>query len=83
MNEQALLISHHQVGDIAQFQPNLSLVGTPTQTAGAINAKIVAVTFNNGGKVLYDIALDTGAGNGYYEVYPLRSVDSNFLLARR
>ena len=71
--------SQYQPGDRAYFQPVIGKIDGRTMRSddSAIPVKVVGVRFG-GGKVLYDIALPDGDG-GFYEVYPLCSVDSYFM----
>lgn len=68
-----------QIGSIAYFQPAiLKIDGTGIADDSAIPCKVVRVSFDPG-KVLYDLALPNGEG-GFYENYPIRCVDSYFVL---
>ena len=62
------------------FQPNVEKIdfktGTTTDPTSATRAKVVAVSFTND-KVLYDLAIF--ADGGFYEMFPIRSVDSVFV----
>jgi hypothetical protein len=79
MSEWQKLPSQHQVGDRAYFQPVIGKIDGRTMLSddSAIPVLVVGVAFD-GGKVLYDIALPNGEG-GFYEVHPLRGVDSYFM----
>ena len=67
-------------GDIVWFQPHVDKIdfrnGTTTDTSTAVKSKIIQVQFTID-KVLYDIALYVDGG--FYEIFPLRSVDSVFV----
>lgn len=67
-------------GDYTYFQPVISRIDGRTGSSDdtAIPVRIEAVTAKDG-KVLYDIALPNGEGD-YYSAYPLRSVDSYFIV---
>lgn len=72
--------SRFKVGERTAFQPCIRSIdfsdGTSDHTA--IPCLVVGVCQAEG-KVLYDIALPDGEG-GFYMPYPLRSVDSVFLV---
>lgn len=67
-------------GDHTYFQPVIGRIDGRTGTSDdtAIPVLVEAVTGIDG-KVLYDISLPNGEG-GYYRNYPLRSVDSYFIV---
>lgn len=71
--------SRFTIGDIVLFQPNIEKIDFKTMTTSdtsAVKAKVVQVQFALD-KVLYDLAL---ANDGsFYEIYPIRSVDSVFV----
>lgn len=62
------------------FQPNVEKIdfrtGMTTDPQSATRAKVVGVSFTND-KVLYDLAVF--ADGGFYEMFPIRSVDSVFV----
>ena len=72
--------SRFKPGDIVWFQPHIDKIdfrtGTTTDTSFAVKAKVVQVHFTMD-KVLYDLALF--AEGGFYEIFPIRSVDSVFV----
>ena len=72
--------SRFKSGDIVWFQPHVDKIdfktGMTTDTTTAVKAKVVQVNFTLD-KVLYDLAL--WAEGGFYEIFPLRSVDSVFV----
>lgn len=71
--------ARHMIGTTVYFQPSiLKIDGTGVADETAIPCKVVRVSFDPG-KVLYDLALPNGEG-GFYENYPLRCVDSYFVL---
>lgn len=76
--------SKHKVGGRAFFQPVIARIDARDNSSDetAIPVLIVGVSFTNYGKVLYDIALPDGEG-GFYEVQPLRKVDSFFLVDQK
>jgi len=67
-------------GDRAYFQPVISKIDGRTQESddSSIPVLVEAVKFTSG-KVLYDVALPDGDG-GFYSAFPLREVDSYFLV---
>lgn len=71
--------SKYQPGERAYFQPCINKIDGRTMLSddSAIPVLVVGVHFG-AGKVLYDIALPDGEG-GFYDVLPLRSVDSYFM----
>lgn len=74
------LISKHQIGDIALFQPDERKIDWEAMTAKAgesIECKIVAVKFTET-KVLYDIAIKGEEGE-FYESLPFIDIDSVFV----
>ena len=72
--------SRFKPGDIVWFQPHVDKIdfktGMTTDTTTAVKAKVVQVNFTLD-KVLYDLALNVEGG--FYEIFPLRSVDSVFV----
>jgi hypothetical protein len=72
--------SRFKPGDIVWFQPRVDKIdfktGRTTDTSTAVKSKIVQVQFTID-KVLYDLALSVDGG--FYEIFPLRSVDSVFV----
>lgn len=72
--------SRFKPNDIVWFQPHINKIdfktGTTTDTTTAVKAKVMHVQFTMD-KVLYDLALF--AEGGFYEIFPLRSVDSVFV----
>ena len=72
--------SRFKPGDIVWFQPHVDKIdfktGRTTDTSTAVKSKIVQVQFTVD-KVLYDVALSVDGG--FYEIFPLRSVDSVFV----
>lgn len=79
MPEDPQMNSTYAIGTVAYFQPVLARHdGSGFADDTAIPCKVVRVSFDPG-KVLYDLALPNGEG-GFYDVYPLRCVDSYFVL---
>ena len=72
--------SRFKPGDIVWFQPHVDKIdfktGRTTDTSTAVKSKVVQVQFT-ADKVLYDVALSVDGG--FYEIFPLRSVDSVFV----
>lgn len=72
--------SRFKPGDIVWFQPHVDKIdfktGTTTDTTKAVKAKVIQVQFTID-KVLYDLALSVDGG--FYEIFPLRAVDSVFV----
>lgn len=67
-------------GSIVLFQPNIEKInvknGTTSDPGSAVKAKVVSVEMIND-RVLYDLAIY--AKGGYYEIFPIKSVDSIFV----
>lgn len=76
------LPSSHQIGSIVIFEPRLHLIDSVTRTTLApepILAKVMAIRFAIG-KVFYDLAVADRWE--FYEVNPLKDVDSYMVLPR-
>jgi hypothetical protein len=73
--ETKLVASKLSMGKPCWFYPDM---GAGEQYAGQrVKAKVVGVTYTDYGKVLYDLALACpDQETGYYEVLPIRGVDS-------
>ena len=67
----------HEVGSIVNFKANFG-----NENAPGCRAKVMRNRGTRNGKVLYDLALEVidGRTNSFYEAYPLREVDSTFVL---
>lgn len=72
--------SRFSYGDIVLFQPNVEKIdfrtGSTFDPLSATRAKVVGISFTQD-KVLYDLALF--AEGGFYEIYPIKQVDSVFV----
>lgn len=77
------LLSRFQIGDTALFQPNIEKIDfkntSTTDPDSATRCKIMDVSFSKS-KVMYTIAVaDKDSESGFYEVMPIRDVDSIFI----
>lgn len=72
--------SRFKPGSLVWFQPNVEKIdfttGITSDPSSAVRAKVIAVHFTMD-KVLYDLALQVEGG--FYEIFPIRSVDSVFV----
>jgi hypothetical protein len=69
------LPSTHALGDIVSFWPTC----LTNSLQFGVHCKVVRISFD-AGKVLYDLALPDDQG-AFYDVYPIRLVDSYFVRA--
>lgn len=75
------LPSKIQLGRIAYFQPFIAKAGEGQLDDTAVPCRVVGIQFLPG-KILYDLALPDGEGS-FYETFPLRGVDSYFVMDRK
>lgn len=68
-----------KIGEIVYFQPVVAKADGGFADESATPCRVCGAQVVNG-KVLYDLELPNGEG-GFYEPYPIRCVDSYFVLA--